>query len=591
MADGIQRRLTTIVAADIAGFSRLVGVDEEGTLAAQRSHRNELIEPLLAEHHGRIANTAGDSYLFEFPSAVEAVRCSMAVQDGIAKRNRDIPTDRRIEYRIGINVGDVMAEGDDLLGDGVNVAARLEGLSEPGSIRLSRAARDQIRDRMDINLEDMGEVEVKNIARPVRVFRISGEADVTNLPATKPTNRKQPLPDKPSIAILPFYNMSGDPDQEYFTDGLTEDIITLLSKLRWLFVIARNSSFQYKGQSPDIREVADSLGVRYVLEGSVRKAGGRIRVTAQLIDAISGSHIWADRFDRNLIDIFDLQDQLTQAIAANVDQELAANEQEQSRRKPTDDMDAWDNWLRGMWHIQRFDTQEILAARPWLLSAIEKDSDFAAPYGALGFLATLEVMYGHTEDQDATLQEGLRHAERSVALDVQDPYNHYALGRVCIFRGDSQRAIVACQKAIELNPSFSSGHFGLGNALYWFGQAEAALPHFEMVLRLNPRDPGNWGIYNYIGSCYFVLGNFEQSIENSRRACELRGTEFWPHLTMARNFGYFDHIEEARTSLAEALRLKPDLTIKSYSALNPNAHPVYKDMALIGLRKAGLPEE
>ncbi len=286
MSEGTQRKLTTIVAADIAGFSRLVGIDEEATLAAQRGHRSELIEPLLAEHHGRIANTAGDSFLFEFPSAVEAVRCSVAVQDGMARRNHDIPTDRRIEYRIGINVGDVVAEGDDLLGDGVNIAARLEALADAGGVCISQTVLEHVRDRIDVPFDDLGEVEVKNIARPVRVWRWS-QAGQVDAPAVEAVGESEPLalPEKPSIAVLPFENMSGDPEQEYFSDGLSEDIITGLSRLRWLFVIARNSSFTYKGRAVNIKQIGRELGVRYVLEGSVRKAGQRVRVTAQLIEA------------------------------------------------------------------------------------------------------------------------------------------------------------------------------------------------------------------------------------------------------------------------------------------------------------------
>lgn len=293
MTERSNRRLAAIVAADVAGYSRLVGLDEEGTLQSLHAHREELLDPLIAEHGGRIANTAGDSLLLEFPSAVDAVRCAVAVQAGMAGRNADVEETRRVEFRIGINVGDVIAQGDDLLGDGVNVAARLEGLADPGGICISRTARDQVRDRMEIALHDMGEVEVKNIARPVRVFRVVAGEKETAAPTAGPAAPTPPLPDKPSIAVLPFENMSGDPDQEYFADGMTEDLITDISKLSGLLVIGRNSSFVYKGKSVVLRQVGRELGVRYVLEGSVRKAGNRVRINAQLIDAESGHHVWA----------------------------------------------------------------------------------------------------------------------------------------------------------------------------------------------------------------------------------------------------------------------------------------------------------
>jgi TolB-like protein/class 3 adenylate cyclase len=339
------RRLTAILAADVAGYSRLMGADEEGTHERLRAHLRELIEPKIGEHRGRVVKNTGDGFLAEFASVVDAVRCAVEMQRGMAERNAGTPPDKRIEFRVGINLGDVIVEEHDIFGDGVNVASRLEALAEPGGICISRVVRDQVRDRLPFAFEDLGGQQVKNIARPVRVYRIGDRA----APIEEPLSvlpRPLPLPDKPSIAVLPFANMSGDPEQEYFADGMVEEIITALSRIRWLFVIARNSSFMYKGQSIDVKRVGRELGVRYVLEGSVRKAGGRVRITAQLIDAMNGAHLWVDRFDGSLEDVFDLQDKAASSVAGVIEPALQAAETARSAGRPTADLTAYDAYLR-----------------------------------------------------------------------------------------------------------------------------------------------------------------------------------------------------------------------------------------------------
>jgi TolB-like protein/class 3 adenylate cyclase len=344
------RRLAAILAADIAGYSRLMGEDEEGTLAALKAIRREVADPKIKEHHGRIVKTTGDGLLLEFASVVDAVRCAVEVQREMAERNVDVPPDRRIELRMGINLGDIIKDGRDIYGDGVNVAARLEALAEPGGICVSRVVRDQVRDKLAFSFEDMGEQQVKNIARPIRVHRVLLSTQPSpSKPATgESTKPSLALPDKPSIAVLPFQNMSGDPEQEYFADGMVEEIITALSRIRWLFVIARNSSFTYKGQSVDVKQVGRELGVRYVLEGSVRKAGGRVRITAQLIDALTGTHLWADRFDGSLEDIFELQDKVAVSVAGVIEPTLQAAEIRRSSERPTSDLTAYDLYLRAL---------------------------------------------------------------------------------------------------------------------------------------------------------------------------------------------------------------------------------------------------
>ena len=374
----VERKLTTILVADVVGYSRLMGEDEVGTLSALKAHRKELIEPKEAQYHGRTIKLMGDGALQEFSSVVEAVQFAIEVQLAMRERNAAIPEDRRIVYRIGINLGDVIVEEDDIYGDGVNVAARLESLAKPGGICLSRAARDQVRDRMDIVLEDLGEVEVKNIARPVRCFAVRLDDDNERLRKTAMQHGHAPaLPDKPSIAVLPFDNLSGDPEQDYFADGMVEDIITALSQLDQLFVIARNSSFTYKGRSVDVRQVSGELGVRYVLEGSVRKAGNRIRITGQLIEGASGAHLWANRFDGRLEDVFDLQDQITESVVGAIEPTLRKAEIERSRKMRPENLDAYDLYLQALPHTYAMRADDNSEALRLLHKAIEIDPDYA----------------------------------------------------------------------------------------------------------------------------------------------------------------------------------------------------------------------
>ena len=369
------RRLTAILAADVAGYSRLMGADEEGTHESLKAHLGELVNPKIAEHRGRVVKNTGDGFLAEFASVVEAVRCAVEVQRAMANRNAATPPEKRIEFRVGINLGDVIVEAHDIFGDGVNVAARLEGLAEPGGICVSRVARDQVRDRLDYTFEDLGEQQVKNIARPVRVYRVRDVGAARSPSAPGPP--LLPLPDKPSIAVLPFANMSGDPEQEYFADGMVEEITTALSHIRWLFVIARNSSFTYKGQAVDVKQVGRELGVRYVLEGSVRKAGGRVRITAQLIDALTGTHLWADRFDGSLEDIFELQDKVAVNVGGVIEPTLQAAEMRRSAARPPTDLTAYDLYLRALAIFFPITKERIFAALALLERAIAIDRHYA----------------------------------------------------------------------------------------------------------------------------------------------------------------------------------------------------------------------
>ena len=586
MSEGTQRRLTTIVAADIAGFSRLVGIDEEGTLAAQRRHRSELIEPLLAEHDGRIANTAGDSFLFEFPSVVEAVRCSIAVQDGIAERNLDIPAERRIEYRIGINLGDVVADGDDLLGDGVNIAARLENLCEPGDIILSDDAYRQIRDRLQIAWEDGGEHEVKNIARPVQVWRWRAAAAAN---ATLSKEAPLPLPEKPSIAVLPFENMSGDPEQEYFSDGITEDLTTALSKVRWFFVIARNSTFTYKGKAVKVKQVAKELGVRYVLEGSVRKAGNRVRITAQLIDATTGRHVWAERYDRQIEDIFDLQDEMSQTIVGALEPEISAAERERALAKPPENLDAWECYQRGLWHMWLGEQDGNLEAERLFKRAADLDPGFARAYAYGSYVQYSRVVMGWSDDREQSLEAGMALAEKALSIDDKDPMGYFAAGRIHMMEGRHDDSIAALEKAIEFNPSFAQSHHGLGMALTLAGRLVEAKEALGMAERLSPRDPNLWASTVVHALACVLSGDHEEALHWVRKTIQNpRSKGYWPHAVHAAALAQLDRMEEARGAVALALEALPDLTLSYLVKTLPTKDPSGLDPYLEGLRKAGL---
>jgi adenylate cyclase len=432
------RRLAAILAADVAGYSRLMGEDEEGTHERLRTHLQELIEPKIADHRGRIVKNTGDGFLAEFASVVDAVRCGVEMQRGMVERNDPIPADQRIEFRIGINLGDVIVEEHDIFGDGVNVAARVETLAEPGGICISRMVWDQIRDKLPYLFEDLGDQQVKNIARPVRVYRVRDDAAGLAEEPGPASPQPLPLPDKPSIAVMPFQNMSGDPEQEYFADGMVEEIITALSRIRWLFVIARNSSFTYKGQSPDVKRVGCELGVRYVLEGSVRKGGNRVRITAQLIDAQNGAHIWADRFDGSLDDIFDLQDRVASGVIGAIEPKLRQSEIERASRKPTESLNAYDLYLRALAQFHEFTKEGCSEAIRLSRQAFDIDPSYAPAAALIGYSHHMQVLQRWAPSDPAGLAEISSLARRAVQSGKEDPDALWMAGFVMAFAGDSQ---------------------------------------------------------------------------------------------------------------------------------------------------------
>ena len=619
----VHRRLAAILAADVAGFSRLVSEDEEGTLAALAVHRAELIDPKIAEHGGRIANTAGDSVLAEFSSVVEALRCAVEVQKGMAERNRSVPDARRISFRIGLNVGDVIEQNGDLLGDGVNVAARLEGLDEAGGIYLSRAARDQVRDRMEISLEDMGEVEVKNIARPVRVFRVSSDGAVSAQPGRQGTKKHrlafaamlavsfaagvavwlwQPwaehtararperiayaLPDKPSIAILPFTNLSGDSQQEYFADGITEDLITDLAQSKEIFVIARNSTFAYKGRVVPIREVAEELGVRYVLEGSVRRIGKNMRITAQLIDASNGAHVWAKRYDEPAGRLFEIQDELNREIAGTLLANIRKSALAKISKKRPQNLSAYDYVLRARARFDLPGKKAKLEARALAEKAIEIDPDYAPAYAVLG--DTFNSGYILQWEGPDSLERAYEAAQTAVRLDPLLSTGQELLGRVLLRRGQHDLAIAAIKKAVELNPNRSRHYGSLADALTFANRPQQAIELMKTAMRLDPFFPARHNMY--LGRAYYFARQHEQAV-GQLKACATRAPKWRPcYMYLAPAYAELGRQEEARQTVQTLMALSPKFSISG----SVRSHLPFVSAAMqfyvAGLQKAGAPE-
>jgi len=576
----MERRLTVILAADVVGYSRLIRADEEGTISALKALRADLFYPKLKEHKGRIVKLMGDGILVVFASVVDAVRAAGAVQRAMAERNSEIPHDKRIEFRIGINLGDVVIEGDDIYGDGVNVAARLEGLAEPGGICVSDKVYEEVRDRLDFIFEDIGEKEVKNIDRPLRVWRWVDKAALVSRPL--------PLPEKPSLAVLPFANMSGDPEQEFFADGIAEDIITGLSRFRSLFVIARNSSFTYKDTAVDVREVGRQLGVRYVLEGSVRRAGNRVRVTAQLIEAETGSHLWAERFDRELEDIFAVQDEITETIVGALHPEIGAAEWERARRKPPESLDAWALYHQGIHHLYGYSKADNTAARRLFRQAVEQDDQFAAAHTMLAYACFMAVFDALTDYPVGQLAESFEIAKKAVRLDDKDAMAHAILGRVLSMRHQHDLAIAECDKAIELNPNLAQAQFGRGLALVLAGRPSEALENLENAARLSPRDPNYYAFLLVSAWADLLQGRYDRALEWARRAVAQPNSGVWGNATLAIALAHLNRIEEAREALDALIGEKPDLALSFIEETLPFRREADRQIFEDGLRRAGL---
>ena len=578
------RRLAAIIAADVAGYSRLMGADEEGTLEALKAIRRELSDPKVKEHRGRIVNTTGDGLLIEFSSVVDAVRCAVEVQHAMAERNADVPSDRRIELRLGINLGDIIKDGRDIFGDGVNVAARLEALAEPGGICVSRVVRDQVRDKLAFSFEDMGEQQVKNIARPVHVYRVLID---------KPASAKAllPLPDKPSIAVLPFQNMTGDAEQDYFVDGVVEEIITAISRLPWLFVIARNSSFTYKGRAVDVKQVARELGVRYVLEGSVRKGGNKVRITGQLIDAASGAHIWADRFDGALDDIFELQDQVASGVVGAIEPKLRSAEIERAIRKPTENLGAYDLYLRALAQFWKWTPDGWSEAVDLLRRALDIDPSYATAAGLFAWCRVVEQTRRLVSARER--DEASRFARLAVEKGNEDPDALWMGGwGMLMLAGEHAAGMSAMERSLALNPNSALASCFFGWAQSYRHQSQRAIEALERARRLSPLDPQPWVFYGGLAHAHFAAGRWGEAIEWADRALHAQ-----PRMTAvigvkAAACSHLGRVEEARACVSRYLELRPGSTIGNVgglvrTAVSPEFRAAYTD----GLRKAGMPEE
>jgi len=574
MAEGrVKRRLAAVLAADVVGYSRLMEQDEAGTLATLKARRRAVVEPLVARHDGRIFKVTGDGLFAEFSSPVAAVDCAIEIQRDMVAANRDQAQGCPIVLRIGVNLGDVMVEGGDLYGDGVNIAARLEGLAEPGGILVSGTTYDHARNKVRCWFEDIGLQTVKNMAEPVRVYRVADSSVERAKAAAKAS-------DKPSIAVLPFVNMSGDPEQQYFSDGITEDIITELSRFRSLFVIARNSSFHYKGQSPKVQDVGRDLGVRYVVEGSVRKAGNRVRVIAQLVDAVSGNHLWAERYDRDMGDLFAVQDEVTQAIASTIEGRMAASGAQHSRRKPTDDLVAYDYFLQAREKIDQRDDKD--ATEQLLRRAIELDPEFAQAHA---WLARFYIYLWHTNLRSETLQEALDLAQMAVSLDQADAWCHAVVGMAYLFGSQHDLAGLHLDKAISLNPTDSRITSMRGLWLTFMGRSDEAVQSLDLAMRRDPFTPAYyWAFYSV---AQFQARRYQESIQAINHLSKL---ERWDFFYLAASYAHLDQMEAARAWVAALQQRFPDITLRQVRLTEPYKDPADVEHLLEGLRKAGVPE-
>jgi TolB-like protein/class 3 adenylate cyclase len=584
------RRLAAILAADVAGYSRLMGADEEGTHGRFMAHLAELVEPKISDHRGRTVKSTGDGFLAEFPSVVDAVRCAVEVQEGMAARNVDASVEKRIEFRIGINLGDIIIEERDIFGEGVNVAARLEALADPGGICVSRVVRDQVRDKLDIVFNDMGEQPVKNIARPIRVFAIrSAEmASMASVVGTSPL----PLPEKPSIAVLPFQNMSGDPEQEYFADGMVEEIITALSRIRWLFVIAANSTLTYKERKVDLKQVGRELGVRYVLEGSVRKAGSRVRITGQLIDTASGVHIWADRFDGTLDDVFDLQDQVAASVAGVIEPTLRRVESERVSRKPTESLDAYDLCLRALALRDQRSAESVYEAIGLLKHALAIDPGYTFAKALVGWFRANENAHGRSPVSQADVAEAITLAKQALETGKDDPDTlSMAAFTLSFFGGEHDIAATAVDRALAFNPNSAHAWLVCGLVRCYRGQPDPAIEAFQQAMRLSPLDRLGRLFTCGIAAAHLIAGRYEEAADWAERTLRQAPGHTITLLDKAVACAHLDRIEEARATVSQLREVQPWFTIAWFKASVIRYPPEVRARYVDGLRKAGMPEE
>ena len=624
----VKRKLTAILSADVKGYSRLMGANEEGTLHTLTAYRDAMATH-IRQHNGRVVNAPGDALLAEFESVVDAVKSAVEIQRELAKRNAELPIDRRMEYRIGINLGDVMVDGESIYGDGVNIAARMESLADGGGICISGTVYDHIENKLSLGYEYLGEQTVKNIAKPVRVYKVMLEPKAAGkvigekkaksrqwqrtaliviailivmaaaaaiwklyihpTPLIEVASKEKmayPLPDKPSIAVLPFMNMSGDPELEHFSDGITEEIITALSKTPKLFVIARQSTFAYKGKPVKIRQVAEDLGVRYVLEGSVRKATDRLRITAQLIDALTGHHLWAERYDREQKDFFVLQDEITLKILNSLHVKLTGGEQDRVYGKGTNNLEAYIKVLQGRDSFWRLNRESNILAKKLFEEAIALDPKYPAPYWLLGMTHLMDAWFNWGKSKEGSLSRAIELAQKTISLNDLDSNAHGLLGAAYRMKGDHDKAIAEGKRAVELDPNSADAHVWLGIALNYGGKAEEAIPLLEKAIRLNPFAHA-W-YFCQLGSAYRMTQHYDDAIVVYQKALRLSPENLITHLGLTITYSLSGHDKEAGIHATEILKISPDFSLDSFAEALPIKNQAEKERAINALRKAGL---
>ncbi len=624
----VERRLAAILAADVVGYSRLMGMDEEGTIARLNSLREELIDPSIAKHHGRIVKTMGDGILVEFPSVVDAVRNAVEVQRGMAERNSDVPEDQRIEFRVGVNLGDIVVQGDDILGDGVNIAARLEGLADPGGICIPLKVFHEVRNKLDVGYEFIGEQKVKNIETPIPTYRVLLEPDAAGkVIGEKPTGQPRwqlgaaaaavaliavavtavwwqpwvervepasvermafPLPDKPSIAVLPFDNLTGDPNQEYFSDGLTDSLITALSQVSNLFVIARNSTFTYKGNPVKVQTVAQDLGVRYVLEGSVQRSGDRVRINAQLVDALNGRHIWAEEYDRDAADIFALQDDIKENVVLALNVKLIEGEQARIWRRETKSFEAYLLYLQAKKLLLKPSKSAIPRARQLYQKALDLDPEYTEALEEIGWSHSIAFRFGWTKTPAADLARAEALARKVMEMDPEHPGGYNLLGDILVTKGRHDEGVALCERAVALAPNKSEANAVCARINVLAGNAERALELTETAMRLSPYYP-NYYLFS-LGAAHQMLGNLEKSIAAFEAAVERAPRAPWPYVNLAATYAMAGRDEAARAAGAEVLKRFPKFSVSGWAKRLRSRDASHRRRILDALLKAGLPE-
>ncbi|KRB51894.1 adenylate cyclase [Rhizobium sp. Root708] len=590
------RRLAAILDADVVGFSRLMGLDEAGTFACLKAHNNQIIVPSIASHHGRVVKFVGDGVLAEFASVVDAVACAVDIQNALLQRNESTEPDRRMRWRIGIHVDDVLVQDDDIFGDGVSIAGSLQALAPPGGICISQQVSDQIRSKLDFRAVDFGNRRLENIERPIRVWRwVAEENTELASPAAPREETALPVRNRPSIAVLPFTNMSSVEGQEHFSDGFTDELIGTLARCRWLLVAARNSSFSYKGRQVDIQRVAEDLGVKYVLEGSVRRAADRVRITAQLLNGTDGTLLWAERYDRTLADIFEVQDELASEITGTVEPELGAIEFAALRGRAVLDMNAWEIYLKGLWHLYRFTLHDLTIAKALFEQAIAADPGFAQAQARLAYVHIQLGWYGSLDERADRICEAIGLAERAIILDQKEPAAHLALGRALALDGATTAGISHLRNATQLDPSFAQAHFALGQALCYAERPDQGIPEIREAFRLSPRDPHLWTFHNMLAIAGYQMDDMEDAAKAARAALRSPNVTFWPAMALVAILGRQGRPEEAREAVSRLHRFRPGMTCADarrefYFGDNPVMGKAFIDRFVADLDAAGLPE-